>query len=80
MNVQGCLAMESGDYTTALNYFNQGLACEELTNEQELLRNRIACYEYLGDYDSAKTEVQSYLTRWPGDAEVTRESMFILSR
>ncbi|MCR5467667.1 MAG: tetratricopeptide repeat protein [Lachnospiraceae bacterium] len=79
-NVKGCDAMESGDYQTAVTYFLSGLAVTDLTNEQELTRNLIAAYEYLGDYDTAWTYTSAYLEKFSGDEEMEREAEFIKSR
>lgn len=79
-NAIGCEAMEQGKYQDALTAFQSGLAAEEVTNEQELRRNSIAAYEYLGDYATAKTEMERYLADYPMDEEAQREALFLQSR
>ncbi|MBO5302827.1 MAG: tetratricopeptide repeat protein [Lachnospiraceae bacterium] len=76
-NQKGKQAMESGDYAGAVEYFNKGLALEEVTNEQELRSNLIAAYEYTGDFTSAKTEMEAYMADYPDDPAARRESLFL---
>lgn len=76
-NQLGRKEMEKENYKEAISYFKQGLELEEVTNEQELRSNLIAAYEYNGDFESAKTEMETYLTDYPEDAAAVRESLFL---
>ncbi len=76
-NQMGKQALESGDYASAVEYFHQGLALEEVTNEQELRSNLIAAYEYSGDFTSAKTEMEAYVKDYPADTAAAREYLFL---
>ncbi len=76
-NQLGKKAMEEGDYAEAISCFNQGLALEEVTNEQELRSNRIAAYEYNGDFESAREQMQEYVRDYPEDSAAAREYLFL---
>lgn len=76
-NQQGCQAMEAGNYQDAVTYFNQGLALEEVTNEQELRSNLVAAYEFSGDFTSAKAAMEAYIADYPEDAMAAREYLFL---
>jgi len=76
-NKKGCDAMESKDYTEAIRCFNEGLALDEVTNEQELRSNLIAAYEYNGDFTSAKSAMEEYLVDYPEDTKAAREYLFL---
>ncbi len=76
----GNMKMGSGDYESALKYYQSGLECKTVTNEQSLLRGEIAAYEYLGDYETAKGKMTEYLAKYQGDAGATRENIFLQTR
>ncbi len=80
LNVQGCEAFERADYETAITCFLQGLAVDDLTNEQELKRNLIASYEFMGDFDTAWSYAKEYIEKFEDDEEMQREAEFIKSR
>ena len=73
----GRRAMEQGEYENAVTYLKQGLALEEVTNEQELMSNLIAAYEYCADFQSAAELMQQYIAKYPDDAEAQREHLFL---
>lgn len=76
-NVRGRKEMEAGRYEQAIEYFSKGLELDEVTNEQELRGNRIAAYEYNGDFETAEAEMKSYLEDYPEDAAAAREYLFL---
>lgn len=76
-NRLGKMAMEQGNYEEAISNFSQGLALEDVTNEQELRSNRIAAYEYSGDFARAGGEMQAYVKDYPNDAAAAREYLFL---
>jgi len=80
LNVNGCNEMENGNYEAAVEYFKKGLTSAELTNKQELERNLIAAYEYIGEYDLAMQLATDYLAEFPSDDELDQELYFISSR
>lgn len=76
-NKMGCEAMEIADYAEAIRCFSEGLALEEVTNEQELRSNLIAAYEYSGDFTSAKAAMEEYIAEYPEDTKAAREYLFL---
>lgn len=76
-NEQGLSQMEAGQYTDAVAFFRKGLDADEVTDEQELRSNLIAALEYSGDYETAKTELESYLNDYPSDEAAAREYLFL---
>ncbi len=80
LNLAGCVAMANEDYETAASCFQKGLKVENPSNAQELLKNEIAAYEYLGDYETASTLMEEYLKKYPEDQEAVRENTFISTR
>ena len=76
-NQLGLREMEAENYKEAISCFQEGLALEEVTNEQELRSNLIAAYEYSGDFQTAKEQMQEYVKDYPGDLEAAREYLFL---
>lgn len=76
-NQLGYKEMEAGNYEKAVSYFGKGLELDEVTNEQELRRNLIAAYEYSGDFESAKAQIEEYVQNYPEDISAARENMFL---
>ncbi|SDB18479.1 tetratricopeptide repeat protein [Eubacterium oxidoreducens] len=80
LNLAGCVAMQNEDYETAISCFSKGLEIEDVENEQELLQNEIAAYEYAGDFDTAYSLMQDYLEKYPEDEDAVRENTFLQTR
>ncbi len=76
-NQLGRKALEAGDYKEAIARFEEGLALEEVTNEQELRSNLIAAYEYSGDFGRAAAYMKEYVEDFPGDPAAAREYRFL---
>lgn len=76
-NQHGCKALEAGEYDEAIAHFEEGLALEEVTNEQELRSNLIAAYEYSGDFQKAAEYMREYRKDYPGDEAAEREYHFL---
>lgn len=76
-NQLGCKALEAGEYETAIAHFEEGLALEEVTNEQELRSNLIATYEYSGNFERAEEYMKEYIKDYPGDEAAVREYRFL---
>ena len=79
-NQLGLCLMALSDYSAALEAFNRGIELEDPAMDQSLRFNQIAAYEYLGDYDRAKTLMQDYLEDYPDDEEAVRENGFLETR
>lgn len=81
-SILATLALEEEDYETALSYIQEALTLEgnsaELT--QELLRNEIACYEYLKEWDMAQEKMTVYIATYPDDEEAATEAEFLETR
>ncbi len=71
--------MASGNYEDALATVQRGLA-NASSGRQELYRNEIIAYEYLGDFASAKAKMEEYLEMYPQDEEAAREAVFLRTR
>lgn len=80
MNALAEIEMAKFNYQAALEYIDQGLAMEHVTNRQELMQNQIICLEYTSDFAGAWNVVQEYVGLYPEDAEVQREYIFLKNR
>lgn len=80
MNALAEIEIEKGNYVVALDYVNQGLAMENVTNRAELLSNKIVACEYSGDFATAWEAVQEYITLCPEDTAAQREYIFLKNR
>jgi len=68
------------NYSSAINAFTKGLEMDEISCEKELTHNLIACYEKVGDWNSAKNLIQSYVNKYPEDTEMVQEQQFLSTR
>lgn len=80
MNIMAIIAMKDDDFQTALNYINQGLALDEVTNQQSLMRNKIICLEKMGDFTEAYNTAAIYCGLYPKDDDASRELTFLSTR
>lgn len=71
---------EDGDYDSALKTFQAGIALGESGVFKNLMQEEIACYEKLGDLESARTKAQEYLEKYPDDTVIQKEYEFLKSR
>ncbi len=76
----GNVAMDQGNYEDALGYFEKGLACKKVTNDQELKKGVIAALEKSGQFEEAKKKVAEYLEKYPGDEKIQEEQNFLNTR
>lgn len=76
----GSILLGQGDYEDALTYIQMALSLDGDKDEQSLRKNEILAYEYLGDFASAKTKMESYVADYPNDAEAVREYQFLQTR
>ena len=72
--------MDQGDYENALATLQDGIALEDSGSLQELLGYEIAVYEQLGDFETAKLKMESYLENYPDDEKAAREYIFLKTR
>lgn len=79
-NELGLLKASKRDYEGAIAAFSAGLENEGASCKQSLMYNQIVAYEMLGDFDSAKKHMESYLKQFPGDENALRENIFLSSR
>lgn len=79
-NEIGLLKLESEEYEEALTYFQEGIACNDLSSLKELRFNEAITYEYLGDFNTAFTKFSDYTTDYPDDAIALREYDFLKTR
>ncbi len=80
MNQLGLCLMNIGDYNAALDVFNKGLELGDPAMDQSLWFNLITAYEYMGDFNRAKTMMQDYLKEYPADEDAVRENEFLATR
>lgn len=80
MNALAEIEIGKGNYAAALDYINQGLAMENVTNRAKLLSNQIVACEHTGDFATAWEVVQEYITLCPEDAAAQREYIFLKNR
>ncbi len=79
-NQIGTCLIKTGQYEEALNYLEQGIAYHQAGVIQTLKRNEIIAYERLGKFDEADEKLADYISQYPKDETVIKESKFIESR
>ena len=72
--------LKQNAYEKGLKAVDKGLKYADSTNKQELLRNEIAAYEHLGDFQTAYDKMQSYCSAYPMDQEAARDLVFLQTR
>lgn len=80
LNTLGMMQMNHENYEDALKYFQLGLEIKDASNRQELMKNEVAAYEYMGDFASAKKKMEAYLKEYQNDEEAVREYTFLKTR
>lgn len=78
----GACYMVNKEYDKALDTYNKALEQKDLTPqlEQEIQYNLIAVYEYMGDWDGAKKQIDKYQKAYPDDARIKKEADFLETR
>ena len=76
----GQIAFENEDYEQAILWFEEGMACKNVMNKREIWAGKIAALEYMGNFDSAKQEMEVYLESYPNDSAAQREYLFLKTR
>lgn len=95
-NLIGACSMRLEDYDTALAAFERGMTLpesmlisegsrEEQTADyqtaiQEMMLNRVVCYEKKLDWENAKAAISEYVLLYPEDEEAQREAEFLETR
>ncbi len=79
-NQLGICQMKMGEYEDAIQSFDSGLSLDDESMNQALMLNKITAYEYYGDYTTALSLMESYLTMYPDDASAKREYIFLSTR
>lgn len=69
-----------GNYESAMEKVQSGLAVSTEEEQQGLLYNEIVIYEYQQKFDLAKEKLEEYLIKYPDDAEALRENEFLSTR
>lgn len=80
LNQLGLCRMQTGDYSGALNAFQNAMNIENNGMMQILKMNEIVAYERLGDYQNAAELMKSYLEDYPDDSQAQREYIFLQTR
>lgn len=78
----GACYLETEQYEKALDIYEKALAMEDITEEleQEVQFNLIAVYEYMGNWDAAKKQMDKYTKAYPDDTRVEKETDFLETR
>ena len=72
--------IKTGEYASALQCLEQGIALNQAGSMQILMKNLIVAYEYLGRFEDAGKNLNWYLSLYPGDEEAAREARFLETR
>lgn len=79
-NQMGLCQISMGDYESAVNSFEAGLALNDNAYHQSLLLNEIVAYEYAGNFTQAKALMEKYRKAYPDDKDAEREEIFLSTR
>jgi tetratricopeptide (TPR) repeat protein len=79
-NQLGMCQIKQGDYDAAISSFESGLAVNDKNYEQALLLNEITAYEYKGEFEVAKSLMDTYYEKYPDDTDAQREKLFLSTR
>ena len=88
-NLMGICSMQTGSYTSALEYIQSGIALTHTSDgaekaDEELVRemkfNEIICYERQADWENARQKTAEYLAEYPDDEAVQKEAEFLETR
>ncbi|MBQ0027935.1 MAG: tetratricopeptide repeat protein [Lachnospiraceae bacterium] len=79
-NQLGLARIESQDYEGAREAFSTARSLGNTVIDQTLSYNEIVAYEYTGDFRQAAVLMESYLKKYPDDADAIREYEFLSTR
>lgn len=82
LSLLGASHMELAQYQEAEAAYKKALGKEDITEtqKQEIMHNLIAVYEYMGDWEAAKKQMQDYQKAYPEDTGVENEAGFLGTR
>ncbi|MCR4991135.1 MAG: tetratricopeptide repeat protein [Lachnospiraceae bacterium] len=80
LNEMGLCKMSMSDYEGALVAFEEAIAIPNNNMLQTLKFNEIVCYEHLGQFDRAKSLMETYVKSYPDDENAQTEYMFLKTR
>ncbi len=72
--------LAEGNYDSALEHINSGLASASGQDRENLLYNQIVAYEKKLDFAQAKTLMAAFLEEFPDNDAALRENLFLQSR
>lgn len=72
--------IKTGEYDSALQCLEQGIALNHAGTMQVLKKNLIVTYEYLGRFEDAGESLTEYLALYPEDKGAAREARFLETR
>lgn len=78
-NLAGISAMQTGEYETAVFYFENGSELADAGEElkQEMAFNLVVSYEQLGELGLAKEKLEEYVRAYPDDETAQKELEFL---
>lgn len=76
----GDIELSSGNFESALNYYEAGLKLESIGNMPQLMKGKVAALEKLYRFDEAKDVLAQYLESYPSDEEASKELVFLQTR
>ncbi|MDD3362545.1 MAG: tetratricopeptide repeat protein [Hespellia sp.] len=84
-NMIGICDMEQGNVDTALTSFEKGISLAGTSDEyasvvQEMEYNVVVCYENQRNWETAKTKIAEYISKYPKDESAQKEAQFLESR
>ena len=80
LNEMGLCKLAMNDYQGALSAFQDAMNIQDNSITQTLKYNEIVAYEYLGDFETAKRLMTSYIKNYPDDEKAARENIFLKTR
>ena len=72
--------MDAESYGDALETIQAGIALGESGVLKSLMQEEIACYERLGNFETAREKAEGYLEKYPDDEVIKHEYEFLKSR
>jgi len=81
-NLMAVSYLKLDEYEMALDYYADALEMEDCTGEmkQEILFNEIAIYQELGQWDTVKDKVSTYVENYPDDTRMDKTAEFLETR
>lgn len=80
LNEMGLCKLAMNDYQGALSAFQEAMNIADNSITQTLKYNEIVAYEYLGNFETARNLMSSYVRNYPDDENAAREYVFLKTR